>query len=839
MADKSQSRIARKQELKNSKKKQTSLWKKVGLTLLTLAILAFIGAGTVFSYYIFTAPRLDHDLLGDPPSTKVYDVNGDLFADLGQERRTTINYNELPDVLVDAVLATEDVRFFDHSGVDIYRSTRAIISNITGGFGAEGGSTITQQVVKGSLLTPEKTMERKIQEQWLALQVERAYEKEDILEMYLNKIYFGSGAYGVATAAETYFSVTDLDELTLAQAAVLAGLPQRPSAYDPLVNPDLAEQRMNTVLNLMVRHDKISEEEAEEARSESVEDLLNPSEPEGTPYHSFLDQVNNEVEEKLEADIFNDSLEIHTTLDPDAQDHVEYVLSDSSSINFPDEDLQSGLVVLDTQSGAIRAIGGGRNRQAGGFNMALQAKRQPGSAIKPILDYGPAFEDLNWSTYQQIDNSEPYPISGTDQSVRNHNDQYGGTVSARYGMQQSLNVPALHALEEVGLSRAAEFASSLGVPIPENGLSIRDGIGGSTLSMSTLEMAGAYTPFGNNGIYNEPYAVTEVVFSDGQSETLRSEPTAVMSDSTAYMITDMLKTVVNSGTGTSASISGLPIAGKTGSTNDYVDVWFSGYTTNYTIAAWSGYQEDSSRSVPQGYRNISQLLFREVMSELSSGQQTDDFQMPDSVVRVDVERGSNPAKRPSAFTPDSEIVSELFKRGYEPEEESDQFEEIDPVSNLSAEYDEAFNQLTINWDHSNEDEVRFTIRYGTGSQLNNESSSSDTGFTIQNVERGEVYTVEITAVSQANSNLESDARQVDIQIPDEEPEEEEEEEPDEPEETEENGESSPPDDPGNQEGENGEPENNDENGEPEDDSSENNDDESNEEPDEEQDEEAA
>ncbi|WP_067836439.1 penicillin-binding protein 1A [Amphibacillus sediminis] len=784
MADNSQSRVARRKEQQSKKKKtkkKTSIWKKIGLSILVLFLVAIISAGAVFGYYIITAPPLDHDLLGDPASTKVYDINQEIFADLGQESRTKVSYEELPDILIDAVIATEDARFFKHFGVDLRRSIGSILANLRRGFGAEGGSTITQQVVKSSLLSPEKTMKRKVQEQWLALQVERAYEKEEILEMYLNKIYYGAGAYGVATAAETYFGITDLDELTLSQAALLAGLPQRPSAYDPTANPELAQERMETVLELMVRHEKITQAEADEAASVEVEDMLNLTERTRTAYHSFLDQVNVEIEEKLGLDMYNDGLEIYTTLDPDAQDHVEYILSDESPINYPDDELQSGLVVIDTSTGAIRAIGGGRNREIGDFNMATQAKRQPGSSIKPILDFGPAIEYLNWSTYHQLNNDAPYEVAGSS-PIRNWNNQYQGYVSARYALQLSLNVPAVKALEEVGLGQASEFAERLGMPIPEDGINIRDGIGGSKLSVSSLDMAGAFSAFGNGGIYNEPYTVTEVIYSDGRSESLKSDPIVAMSDATAYMITDMLKSVVTTepGTGRTANVPGLPLAGKTGSTDDNVDIWFAGYTTNYTIAVWTGYHENATRSVPTGYTNISQLIFKNVMSELSANIDTPDFEMPDSVVRVKVERGSNPAKLPSEYTPESQIVTELFKRGHEPTAQSEQFDRLDPISSLSAEYDADLNQILVDWSYSGEQDVGFMIQYGTDGNTNNESSTSDTTFTIGNVERGSVYTVEVTAVSANNSDIRSEARRVEIRVPDEEIE-----EPEEPEDTEE------------------------------------------------------
>lgn len=762
--------MARRKSKKNEKKKNASIWKIIGLSLVGIIVILTISVTALFSYYVFTAPRLDHSLLGDPASTKVYDINLDIFADLGQERRTKISYNDIPQVLEDAVLATEDVRFFEHSGIDIKRSVAAVIANLTEGFGAEGGSTITQQVVKSSLLTTEKTMKRKVQEQWLALQLDRSYEKDEILEMYLNKIYYGGqgfgGAYGVATAAEMYFGITDLDELTLPQAALLAGLPQRPSGYDPTVNPDLAEQRMHTVLRLMVRHEKITQEEADEAAEVRVVDMLNIPETTRTPYQAFLDQVRIEVEQKLDADIYNDGLVIYTTLDPAAQEHVEYLLSDESPIDFPDEELQSGVVVLDTKTSAIRAIGGGRNRQAGGFNMAIQAKRQPGSVIKPILSFGPAIEYLDWSTYEQIQNTGPYEVTGSS-SVTNHNGEYGGNVSARYAMQHSLNVPTLHTLDAVGLNQARVFAEALGVPIPEEGLSIRDGIGGSRLSVSALDMAGAYAAFGNAGIYNEPHAVTRVVFGDGREERLSPEPVAAMSDATAYMVTDLLRSVIVSGTGTGANISGLQVVGKTGTTDNNVDAWFSGYTTNYTIAAWTGYEE-STRSIPTGFTSISRQLFSQMMTELSADIETAEFEMPDSVVRRAVERGTNPPQLPSDYTPDTQIIYELFKRGYEPQKESQQFYRVDPVTNLSAIFDPESDEIIVDWSHPSNGEVNYIVTYGKSGSTSNDSQTSDLGFTISRVEYGETYTIKVVAVSSDNSNLTSDPRSIDLLIPEEE-----------------------------------------------------------------------
>ena len=294
---------SRKAKKKNNKKKKKFSWKKLFMSLLILGLVgAVVVIGVVISF-ISDAPELDAEQLEDPLSTTIVDRNGDFIADLGAEKRRKISYDDLSQVLEDAVLATEDVRFWDHSGVDVRRSAAAVLANITDGFGSQGGSTITQQVVKNSFLTTDKTMKRKIQEQYLALQLERNYSKEQILMMYLNKIYYGNGLYGVSKASEVYFGKRDLEELTISEAALLAGIPQRPSAYDPVKNPDLAEERRNTVLDLMVRHEKITEAQAEEAKQISVNEMIQDNYETDIPYDSFLDQVVREVEDILGDDV--------------------------------------------------------------------------------------------------------------------------------------------------------------------------------------------------------------------------------------------------------------------------------------------------------------------------------------------------------------------------------------------------------------------------------------------------------------------------------------------------------------------------------------------------------
>ncbi|MFD2655411.1 penicillin-binding protein 1A [Gracilibacillus thailandensis] len=767
MADKGQSRVERRKQLKQKNTKTKPMWKKLMKYALIAVLVIGLGIGALFTYYIATAPDLDAELLSDPASTNLYDINGDVFAKLGAEKRTKIEYDDMPPILLNAILATEDVRFHDHIGIDFRRIGGAVIANLREGFGAQGASTITQQVVKGSFLTNDKKLKRKVQEQWLALQLDRVYSKEEIMEMYVNKIYYGAGAYGVAMAAEVYFGKTDLNDLTLAEAAILAGLPQRPTAYDPFVNPDLTKERMDTVLNLMVQHNKISKEEADEAREVNIEDLLTEKKPDFVKYEGFIQQVRKEVNEKTGADIYKDSLDVYTTLDPDAQEHVEFLLSDAEDnpIDYSeDEDMQVGLTVLDTKTGAIRAIGPGRNRENDGWNYAIDGDgRQGGSTMKPIVAYGPAIEELKWSTYHQINDDEPYPIAGTDDVVRNWNRSYQGWMSIRYALEQSLNVPAVKTLEEVGYNNAQEFAEGIGMDF-ESDFTLTDAIGGSGSSVTPIEMAGAYAAFGNEGVYHEPFSVIKVDYSDRRSDELESKSSVAMSDYTAYMITDMLKSVVREGTGTRANVSGLPMAGKTGTTNltdeeggGSPDSWFAGYTTNYTVAVWTGYDERKALNNTK----IAHDLFRETMSFISQDVDTEDFVKPDSVVEVQVEKGSNPAKRPSEYTPDSEIVTELFVKGTEPDTVSEKFDELEPVTNLSASYDEESESITAKWDHE-EDDVEFKVSAGTDGSLNDLTTTGNKEVEISNVDKGKTYTIEVIAV---NDDMESDPKTVTVEVP--------------------------------------------------------------------------
>ncbi|MCC2251260.1 PBP1A family penicillin-binding protein [Virgibacillus sp. AGTR] len=781
MAENSQSRTARRKQKKSKKK---PMWKKIVLSLLIIFVVMGLGAGATAAYWIATAPDIDDAKLSDPLASQILDKDGEVFASLGDKQRTKISYDELPKILIDAVTATEDARFFEHGGIDLRRIGGAIVANITNGFGSEGASTITQQVVEKSFLSPEKKISLKVQEQWLALKLEREYSKEEILEMYLNKIYYGSGAYGVAKAAETYFGKKDLSELTLPEAAILAGLPQRPTAYDPFNNPDLTKKRMDTVLKLMVRHGKISQKEADEAREVEISSLLTDSRPDSAPYDAFLQKVEEEVREKVDgADINTDGLTIHTTLDTSAQEHVEYLLTDSEDnpIPYPDDEMQAGLAVLDTKNGAIRAIGGRRNSEGKKeLNFAFQKPQQPGSTFKPIIAYGPAIEYNKMSTYHQINDDKPYEIAGTDQSVRNWNRQYAGWMTARHALNQSLNVPAVKTLEEVGYENSKKFAEGLGINFHEDKITITDAIGGTQTYVTPVQLAGAFRAFGNEGLYNEPYAVTKVEFPDGRTIDLKPKAEPVMSDYTAYMMTDMLKSAITEGTGKLANISGLPVAGKTGTTNledksGSPDSWFTGYTTNYTISVWTGgYTDENGHRdvIPSGHTKIPHALFKNIMTELSKDVETKDFVKPNSVVEAKVEKGSNPAAKPSEFTPSSSILTELFVKGTEPSSTSEKFDKLDAVSGLKATFNEESNTIDVSWDYKSDADVSFEV----GLQMNDGkmqtlSTTEDTSMVIKEVEPDANYTIQVVAISNDDESMKSEPKTTKVKIPGEEEEE--------------------------------------------------------------------
>ncbi|MCE7792133.1 PBP1A family penicillin-binding protein [Salipaludibacillus sp. CUR1] len=791
MSENNLSRQERKQNNKKRKKpsggktsNRSGKFKKI-MTALAVILLAMMIAGGISVVAIISgAPDLDQDKLILALNPEIMDKDDELITTLhAAENRRMANINDVPDVLKDAVLSVEDARFYDHFGIDMRRIGGAIRANITGGFGSEGASTITQQVVKNLFFEFDKTITRKLQEQYLAVRLEQQFTKDQILEMYLNAIYFSDSRYGVVEAANYYFS-KDLDELTIEDAALLAGIPQRPNAHNPFNNPEGAENRRNTVINRMLNNDKITAEQAEEAMSIPVEDQLQRSERENHQYQAYIDQVLDEVEsiDGVEAsDIYTGGLKIYTNLDQDLQSHVEHVMQSGDVINYPDDLFQAGITLMETKTGQVRAIGGMREPAQGvrQWNWATNPRRQAGSSIKPILDYGPAIDELKWSTYHQIVDEEYTYSNGTP--VRNFTRSFEGSVSMREALKKSLNVPAVKALHEVGLDKAQAFGQSLGIPLDEMHEAYALGANG----VSSYQMTGAYGAFGNGGEYNRPHTVRKVEFPDGTVIDLSPEPEQAMNDYTAFMISDMLKDAVQSGTGTEAQIPGLPVAGKTGSSNftpedrekynipdrAIRDSWFAGYTTELTAAVWTGYPnaEDGQILMNNNEHQISRHIFKAVMSYAHENRETSDFSQPDSVVRVAIEKSTG--KLPSDYTPESEIIQEYFVKGTEPSTVSEEFEEAESIRGLKASYDEEQHAISIEWDYPgnlrDEFSFRLEIKDSQSSDYTLVDITKDMQYILENPEYGETYSIRVTALSDEDENLTSDPSTVEVRIPEE------------------------------------------------------------------------
>lgn len=738
-----------------SKKSKKSTWKKVLYICLTLGLaLLLVGAGSIL-WIIKDAPKFDETLLKEPLSSELYAVDGKtLIAEVGTEKRDNISINQIPDVLKNAVLATEDARFYKHHGIDVKRTLVAVWTNLTSGT-SQGGSTITQQIVKNSFLTTEKTITRKVQEWYLAIQLDRQFSKDQILEMYFNKNLYGSDVYGVAKAAERFYGLgpDELNKLTLEQAALLAGIPQSPNNYIPTVEGNLekAEKRRNMVLQYMERHGYISEADMKQAQSTPIENTLNIQQQQTNKYQAFVDTVIQEVQAKTGANIFEDGLKIYTTIDPKIQQITEDVLSTNEIIKYPDnERLQSGVVILDTQTGAIKAIGGGRNYKTGGYNYATKIERHPGSSIKPILDYGPAIEKFKWST-GHILKDEPYQYSnGTP--IRNANRSYAGNRTIRDHLAWSRNIPALKTYQEVGADDATKFANSLGIPISDKQKENEANAIGAIDIASPLNMAGAYAAFGNGGYYTEPYTVSKVVYSDGTEQKLAPSKKKVMEDYTAFLITDMLRTVVDSGTGKLANISGLDLAGKTGTTsfdksaiakyglpnNATRDAWFVGYTPQYTGAVWTGYSTTKTADdyLGKSSADFSKLVFKAILSRADTSNEK--FEQPSSVAKSGNEyyvKGGEKPKPPKPNKP----------------------------TDLKAAYDETSDSILLTWNYPSENgsDTTFEVSYSVDGATTNLPSTSDRQAVLQSPEKGKTYVFNVVAVT---SGTKSDAASASLTV---------------------------------------------------------------------------
>ncbi|MFR2810277.1 MAG: penicillin-binding protein PBP1A [Streptococcus thermophilus] len=630
--------------------------------LLTFFVICVIAGGGLFAYYVSSVPKLTENKLQSTNSSRIYDGNGSLIADLGSEKRESASTDEIPIILVNAITSIEDKRFFTHRGIDVYRIMGAAINNLRHN-STQGGSTLDQQLIKlayFSTNTSDQTLKRKSQEIWLSLQMERQYTKQEILTFYVNKVYMGNGYYGMKTAAKSYFG-KELGDLSVAQAALLAGIPQAPTQYDPYANPDAAKERRNTVLNEMYEDKNISKEEYVQAKATDISDGLLPLTNKASyePYlDNYIKQVIEQVSTEANADIYSAGLDVYTNLDPDIQKYIWNVYNSNDYIAYPDDKFQVASTIIDVTNGRVVAQLGSRHQDeniALGTNQAVQTDRDWGSTMKPITDYAPAIEKRVYTNTGTTVYDTPYNFPGTSTPVYNWDRKYYGSISLTYAIQQSRNVTAVKALQATGLDYAQSFLKDLGIEYPE--MFYSNAISSSTTSSdpkygaSSEKMAAAYASFANGGTYYKPSYIKSIKFEDGSTKSYDSKGVEAMSPQTAYMMNSMLKQVLTGGTATEAYVPGTINAGKTGTSNysddEYYQVQkesgvyadlivpdetFVGYNTKYAMAIWTGY-ENRKTPLYGSDLNIAKQIYGLTSRYLNQmyGAGSKDFDMPSGV----------------------------------------------------------------------------------------------------------------------------------------------------------------------------------------------------------------
>ncbi len=752
---------AKEDMAKEKGKKKTKKKKRTGLKILqgifyTLLLLGFIGvmaacaAGVAFFLYIKSqVPEFKEDAMYTREPSIMLDSEGKQFAEIGTEDRVILSYDELPEVLVNAIVATEDSKFFQHNGIDLPRFFVASIGQVLGRSDAGGASTITMQLAKnyynGNEASGWEGIVRKFKDIYMSVfEIEPAYSKQEILEFYVNSIPLGIAA-GVEATSEAYFGKSAKD-LNLAEAAMIAGLYQAPGAYNPYSNPEGTEARRKDVLYLMHRHGYISDEEYDIAAAMTVDKIVQDTASVaigtglGDPdYQFFRDMVIREVEEKTGTSPYSRPMTIYTTMNTKAQKHVSDIMF-GKTYKWQNKKVQAGVAVVDLNTGAIAAVGGGRKvTGAMELNRATDIERQIGSTAKPLYDYGPAIEYLNWNTGTLLDDSKTTYSDGTP--VTNWDGKYKGVNTIEYQLKVSRNIPALKTFKAVGREKIANFVSKLGLNpeayycnagytrernkcinksnpsdvsdamlIPDN-LHEAHAIGGYN-GENPLSMAAAYAAFGNGGYYNEPYSFTKIVYEDtGEVYINSAKSNQVMQDSTAYIITHMLQETASYGidAGSYRSINGIKYAAKTGTSNFDVktikanklasnavnDYWVAGYNTEYAVAVWYGYDK-----IQDGYNRLGSSQHQRLFQAVAKGvfKSKADFTMPSSVVKVTVETDSAVPLLPSANTPSKYKKSYYFVAGSEPDaaSTSTRFKKLDDISNLTAS-DNGDGTATISW----------------------------------------------------------------------------------------------------------------------------------------------
>ena len=710
---------------KEKRKKSGKVWPRVCMVLITVGI-AIASVVIAFGLYIvFTSPEFTTESLYNMESTEIYFKDGTLLARLGQEDRVLKNYEDFPQVLVDALIATEDSRFFQHNGVDAARFLKASFGQLLGQSDAGGASTLSMQLSKNYFTSDEATgiegIIRKFQDIYMAVfKIEKNYTKEQIIEMYLNSWWFAGGdtntegIFGVEQASQYYFNKS-VSDLSLPECAVLVGMVNNPIAYHPYLHPKASNDRKNTVLSLMYRHGYITEQEMLDAQSISVESLVVPQQETSNENQVLVDYVVDEIKDKENINLAEGGYKVYTTFDKSIQDIIN-AMQNGAAGEWRDELIQVGTAVTSVVDGSISALGPGRNYVAKGDNRASGSgfRRQPGSTAKPIVDYGPLIEYNNASSGQMFMDFRYTYNDGT--IINNWDNSYKGVMTLKDALSSSRNVTAVEAYHQVDKDDIRTFLNNLGIDEDNYGEDVYESssIGGFTYGLTPLESSAAYAAFARGGYYIEPYSYTKIVNTQTE-ETIeyKYEMTRAMSEETAWMITDVLLQATSEGVGGNISwnLRGT-IASKSGTTNidsatanekgvsiyTTPDHWVNTYNTDYSISMWYGYDQKDLGPGHYLTSNTGTSMRAKISAYLANNILTknEKFTKPDTVVSVTVERNTLPTKRASEYTPDNMKYQAYFKEGAEPSETSTRFAKLDDATNGDSAV--VGNQITLSWD---------------------------------------------------------------------------------------------------------------------------------------------
>ena len=574
--------------------------KALKFLVICVICLMIMGASVLYGFSsLFAPPNMDETLIPDAAS-QFYDINGNvIYTTLSEERRIPVNIDKIPKHVQKAFIAIEDNRFYEHGGIDYRGTARALVSTLSGRE-VQGGSTITQQLAKNAFLTQERSIIRKINEAFIAKELEHKYTKDEILSMYLNRIYFGQGAYGIESASMYYFD-KHVQNLDIAEAATLAAIPKSPNYYNPFENPQESKKRQELVIDQMVKYGFITADQAAQAKAKKMV-YSTSHKAKNDPRGYFFDMISQKVIEEVGADaLYKGGLKIYTTLDMDMQKaaekamrHLPSYYTDGKKLTQP----QMALAAVDPKTGYVKAMIGGRGQDK--FNRATLAVRQPGSAFKPFV-YLTAMQN-GFTPASIIEDKEEEFAKGW--KPQNSDMQWHGKVSLRTALKRSFNVPTIKLAREVGVDKIVANAEKMGIStLVDSGaysdVNLAMALGGLSKGVNPLEMASAYGVLATNGLYSKPMALLKIVDRDGKVlYQAKSQTKRVIDAVSAYLTTNMLEDVLVSGTAGGMGI-GRPAAGKTGTTDTYIDAWFVGYTPDLSTAVWVG--DDNNKPMQRMY----------------------------------------------------------------------------------------------------------------------------------------------------------------------------------------------------------------------------------------------